>query len=205
MSGLICCQTCGSKMQIRLVSKKNLYYYVCVRKKIFGKDSCNSKNLKGAETDEYVINHIMNFDEDKLKKDLNIRKYTRKINKFDDKLDEIKCEIEKLENKKHNLFRYLEKDDGTSFFKDVKERINNINTQIKKLEAQKQNYQSQFNCAENEKTDVEQILKNLRYFKTNFHNLDFDAKKSLLRLVVNKLTWNGQNLKILLNGEKDVL
>ncbi len=205
LSGVIYCQTCGSKMQIRLVSNKNLYYYVCVRKKTLGKDSCNSKNLNGVKIDEQVINYIMNFDENKLKKDLNIRKYTRKVNKFDDKLDEIKCEIEKLENKKHNLFKYLEKDDGTSFFKDLKTRINTINTQIQKLEVQKQNYQSQFNCAENEKTDVEQILKNLRFFKTNFHNLDFDAKKSLLRLVVNKLTWNGQNLKILLNGEKDVL
>ena len=70
--------------------------------------------------DNYVINYIMNFDEDKLKKDLNIKIYTRKVNKFQDKIEKIKFEIEGCENKKINLFKYVEKDDGTSFFKDAK-------------------------------------------------------------------------------------
>ncbi len=208
LSCLIRCEKCGEHMFIRSNSrcnKKMNFSYVCRKKDRLGIKMCDIKNLKGPETDKQVINYIMNFDENKLKKDLNIRKYTRKVNKFDDKIDEIKYEIEKLENKKHNLFKYLEKDDGTSFFKDLKVRINTINSQIQKLAIQRQSYQSQFNCAENEKENVEQILKNLRYFKTNFHNLDFDAKKSLLRLVLNKLTWNGTDLKILLNGEKDTL
>lgn len=206
ISGLIKCENCGEKVLVKIDSRqdrKDNFYYVCKRKDKLGIKICNMKNLNGPKTDDYVINYIMNFDEDKLKKDLNIKIHTRKVNKFQDKIDEIKFEIQDFENKKINLFKYLEKDDGTSFFKDVKTRINNINRQIEKLETQKQTYKSQFEFAENEKTDVERILKNLRFFKENFHTLDFDAKKSLLRLVINKLTWNGSELKILLNGQYD--
>lgn len=209
LSCLIRCEKCGEHMFIRSNSrcnKKMNFSYVCRKKDRLGIKMCDIKNLSGPETDKQVINYIMNFDENKLKKDLNIRKYTRKVNKFDDKLDEIKCEIEKLENEKNIYLNHLKKISPSSpLLKDIEIKVGNINTQIEKLEVQKQNCRSQFNSAENEKTDVEQILKNLRYFKTNFHNLDFDAKKSLLRLVVNKLTWNGSDLKILLNGEKDVL
>ena len=146
----------------------------------------------------------MNFDEDKLKKDLNIKNHTRKVNKFQDKIDEIKFEVEKLENEKNIYLNHLKRIAPSSpLLKDIEIKVGNINKQIEKLEVQKQNYKSQFEFAENEKIDVERILKNLSFFKKNFYTLDFDTKKSLLRLVLNKLTWNGQNLKILLNGQHD--
>ncbi len=91
----------------------------------------------------------------------------------------------------------------SSLLKDIEIKVRKINKQIEKLKVQKQNYKSQFEFAENEKTDVERILKNPRFFKQNFHTLDFDIKKSLLRLVLNKLTWNGSDLKILLNDQLD--
>jgi hypothetical protein len=77
-----------------------------------------------------------------------------------------------------------------------------IENQIDKLKSQKQTYDSQGEFAENEKTDVDKILKNLLFFKENFHTLDYFAKKSLLHLVVNKLTWSGSELKIFLTGEQ---
>ena len=51
-------------------------------------------------------------------------------------------------------------------------------------------------------SDIDQIIKNINYFRENFSNLEIDEKKSLLRLIIDKITWNNDELKIILNGEQ---
>ncbi len=71
-------------------NRKDHYYYACKKKDKLGIKMCCMKNLSSSKTYQHVINYVMNFDEDTIKSDLNIKKYTRKVNKFQDKLDEIK-------------------------------------------------------------------------------------------------------------------
>lgn len=188
------------------VNKNNTrtFSYVC-HKKISGSiNCCNSINLPGKKTDAKVIDYIMRYDENELKKCINIGTFTRKVNKFDDKLDEISFEIKKLEKNKQIYINHLMKLSPSSpLIKDVEDKVKNLNEEIQKLIEQKRNSESQFELATAEKSNVEQIFKNLRNFKKNFRNLDFDNKKSLLRLVIDKLTWNGVELKIFLNGEQN--
>ena len=85
ISGLIRCENCDENMLVRVDSRSNrktTFYYACRKKECLGIKMCNMKNLNGSKTDEYVANYIMNFDEDKLKKDLNIKNHSRKVNKF---------------------------------------------------------------------------------------------------------------------------
>jgi uncharacterized coiled-coil DUF342 family protein len=139
---------------------------------------CNSKNLSGPKTDEQIINYIMNFDEKKLKKDLNIRKYSRKVNKFKDKSEELHFEILALKDNQNKYIEHLLKvSPGSSFAKNIRNKVDEIENQIDKLKSKKQTYDSQGEFAENEKTDVDKILKNLLFFKENLHTLDYFAKK----------------------------
>ena len=205
LSGMIECGLCDEKFIVKSDGRPNrryLFGYTCKKKDKFGVNICPSKNLPGKKTEEQVISYIMNFDENKLKKDLNIKKFSRKVNKFHDKSEELKFEILGLEKEKDKYIDYLKKLTPESpLLKDIELKVLKLNQQIEKFESQKSVYDAQFDMASHEKTDVEQVLKHLAYFKKNFHNLDLDEKKSLLRLVINKLTWNGNELKIFLNGE----
>lgn len=204
LSGFIDCENCGTHMTVRTSAwlPKDKFKYVCRRKDRLGIGQCNISNMPGPETDQFVINYVMNFDEDKLKKHLNIGRFTRKTNKFDDKIYDINFKIKELESDKNKYLEHLIKTEpNSSFARNIKSKMDSIDKKIDNLKDQKQVYEAQFNLASNEKSDVEQILKNLANFKKNYHNLDFEHKKSLLRLIINKLTWNGNELKIFLTGE----
>ncbi len=69
------------------------------------------------------------------------------------------------------------------------------------MELQKRKEQFELSIAQTQKADVQQILKNLRYFKINFLNPDLLAKKSLLRLIVEQITWSDEKLTIKFKGE----
>lgn len=206
LSGLIICENCGSSMSCRRESRpdrKQTYYYVCSIKYALRKSKCTIKNINGPKIEEFIIDYIMNFDEKKLKKDLNIKKFTGRANKFDDKIDEAKYFIRELEKEKDKYILYLkELTPASPLLKDIELKVLTINNKIDRFKEQIQFYEAQLNAVSGEKADVERILKNLQNFKQNFHTLDFEHKKALLRLVVDKLTWNGSDLKIFLNGEK---
>ena len=85
---------------------------------------------------------------------------------------------------------------ASPLFKDIEIKFVKINDQIKNLELQKRKQQFELSIAENQKADVQQILKNLRYFKSNFFNLNLLVKKSLLRLIVEQIIWSNKKLTI---------
>jgi site-specific DNA recombinase len=206
LAGLIRCTKCGDNLMVKRDSRPDRngsYYYVCSQKKNIGMHICDMKNLNGIKADKFAIDYIFNFDKSKLKKDLNITRYSRKVNKFEDKVSNLNFEIYSLEKEKDKYINHLKNIETTSpLFKDIENKVKKINDQINKKKDQKRIYEAQFNIASDEKADIELVLKNLEYFKKNIDKLDFDHKKSLLRLIINKLTWDGNEIKIFLVGEQ---
>ncbi len=100
-----------------------------------------------------------------------------------------------------NILTILKLSHRSPLLKDIKIKFAKINGQIKNLELQKRKQQFELSITQTQKADVQQILKNLRYFKSNFFNLDLLAKKSLLRLIVEQITWSDEKLTIKFKGE----
>lgn len=202
LSNLIICPLCGSKMITKTGHIPEVYYYICRFKRHFGSNSCNSKNLNGKQTDNLIINYLMNYDENQLKNDLNIETQTTKVSKLLDNIDDINSKIYSLNYDKEKYLDYLKTITSASpLFKDIEIKFAKINDQIKNLELQKRKQQLELSIAQTQKADVQQILKNLRYFKSNFFDLDLLAKKSLLRLIVEQITWSDEKLTIKFKGE----
>ena len=202
LSNLIVCPLCGSKMMTKNGRRCEIYYYLCSSKKHFGPHSCNFKNLNGKQTDNLVINYLMKYDENQLKNDLNIETQTTKVSKLLDNIYDINSKILSLNHDKEKYLDYLKTITSASpLFKDIEIKFVKINDQIKNLELQKRKQQFELSIAQTQKADVQQILKNLRYFKSNFFDLDLLAKKSLLRLIVEHITWSDEKLTIKFKGE----
>ena len=131
-----------------------------------------------------------------------IETQTTKVSKLLDNIDDINSKIYSLNYDKEKYLDYLKTITSASpLFKDIEIKFAKINDQIKNLELQKRKQQLELSIAQTQKADVQQILKNLRYFKSNFFNLDLLAKKSLLRLIVEQITWSDEKLTIKFKGE----
>ncbi len=133
---------------------------------------------------------------------MNIETQTAKVSKLFDNIDNISAKILFLNYDKEKYLDYLKTITSASpLFKDIEIKFAKINDQVKNLELQKRKQQFELSIAQTQKADVQQILKNLRYFKSNFFNLDLLAKKSLLRLIVEQITWSDEKLTIKFKGE----
>ena len=51
-----------------------------------------------------------------------------------------------------------------------------------------------------EKIDLEYMVDAFTRLKNNFDSLDFPTKKSLLKLIIEKLTWSDGKLKLIFNS-----
>lgn len=207
LSGVIECNNCGSRMYVRLdtrYKRGTRFYYGCIKKFRYGLSMCNGKNLIGVKTDEEIVDYIINYDETKLLKNMNIKKINRKVSTFKDKAEEIHFEICSLRHAQNKYIEHLlELDKNSCIVKKIELKVKELEVKIEKLQTQKRMYECQSELAEDEKSNVEQVIKNLRYFKKNFYTLAFDEKKSLLRLILKKIIWNGSKLDIILNGEQE--
>lgn len=202
LSGLIKCLHCGESLHIRLNSRNKNYYYVCARKSRFGKDACVCKNLIGAATDKFVLEYIEKFNIEKFKSSFDTQKLNQAAEKFSGAVLELEKKIKKLESKRNNIFKHLANDDGSSFFETAKAQVNKINAQIRNLSQQLIISKNKLECSEHEKANIAQVISVFKDFQKNHKTFTFRTKKSLLRLIVDKLTWDSKDLKIFLVEKK---
>lgn len=204
LTGLIRCPLCNSSMQIRFYPRKkgDYFVYVCNNKCNNGVKSCNSKNLNGKLIEEQVINTIFNFDQKELRKRLHSRKYAQRVNKLIDNAEELHFKIISLKEKQDKYLRHLLNENPNSTFAiKVKEKVTSIEKQIKKCKVLKHKFEIDSRNALDDKASSDQIFKNISFFKQNFYSLNIQEKKSLLRLIVNKVLWVNNSLTVLINGE----
>lgn len=198
------CPLCGSKMRTRSSwnDDVNNFFYVCSKKWMQGYKVCPSNNLKGKDFDSSIIEFLLNYDIIKLKKRLNIRKYSLRSNKVEDKLEDLKFALVDLEKKKSDyISKILQVKFSPTLVKEIEKRVENLNDEIRKIKSQKEDISTQLEISKTEKMNVLQIVDNLTFFQKNFHTLDLVTKKSLIRLIINKIVWNGKKWEVIFNGE----
>lgn len=202
LTGLLFCPKCNSKMSVKTnyQSANRPFYYICRKKLDNGCSFCNSKNFAGHKTDKKIIDYLMHFDEKELKKKLHFRKHTQQLNKITDQSEEIHFQIIELKEQQQKYLKHLLKVSPDSpFALKVQDAINSIDLKIKNLQSQKADLNFQLKVAQDNKSTVEQVVKNLSYFKHNFSSLDTKQKKSLLRLIIDKIIWNNGDFDIIFN------
>lgn len=200
-SKMIPCPKCGHSMMIRSAQGHYDFNYVCSYKTNFGIKHCDSKNLNGPNTDNQILQELFNLDIKELKNKIHMKKNTHRYNKLDDKIFDNKCIVSKLQESKEKYINHLQKLSPQSpLIKDIEHKVSDINSQIQKLNSETYDLETKLQAVKDEKIDLEYMVDAFTRLKNNFDSLDFPTKKSLLKLIIEKLTWSDGKLKLIFNS-----
>lgn len=202
LSGKIFCEHCGSAMAGRRYAPRNKVYayYACLKKERVVADRCPQKQVRKELIENWVL-HILEKEVLSFKGTNNI--INMMMEHFNSFVSESKNNKEALlaekaiaEKRLNNFYKVIENGIADSF--DL-ERLQSIKTEIFEINKKLDNLQKAANCPELKK---EEILKTLEEFKVRaFQKHDFNAKKILIDLFVQKVTINNTLISVIFDTE----
>lgn len=216
LSGVLVCAKCGSPMRPRLSSYRKYkkgqpydartYTYKCELKRISKKITCDCPDINGNTLDEVVCDELMSHKGlgsavgrqlASLKANLNdtgsaARKKTKMLERrISEKNTEIKGLISVLAKESENsyLYEYTKQE-----VEELGKQITVMKQELLLLEDEPKNtvdYDSQY----------ESIAGSLEFFEKAFEIASVDEKRSFIKSIVQKITWDGTEVNIFLYGE----
>lgn len=208
LSGLIYCDKCKSRMFAKQRGGKRanneLYDYICNNKLRGGLDLCDCQNINGQQADDLVCEYLMQYTNEnsgiyklleKLKHDLQGQTQKSPLAIIEDKIKKCNSEIENLVNtlSHGNL--------GAAFIERVNTRITELDKELSSLKEEQIRLQKDTNIIADREIQVDMLSTVLASFKNNFNTLSMEEKRALIKLMVKKIVWDGQDLHIFIDGE----
>lgn len=208
LSGIIYCTNCGSFMRPRMNSKvyedgTRSFSYMCELKEKSRCNKCNSRNLMGVEVDRQVLEIVKNITSTrgeiykKIKETASGEFHSDKSNQD---------EIQALQNTKKQNEKAISKlvqkiavvdseivDDITGEIRKLKESNNEIEKTLSALESNAQNKAKQIEYAK-------LVLDIFDTYFQSFDKLDLVTKRTLIRLIIDSIEFDDENIYINLVG-----
>lgn len=209
LSGMIYCRKCGKRMFAKSRSVKNpdciSYDYVCSSKLRGGTGLCDCQNINGRQTDDlvckYITDHIIESSGiykliEKLKHDLHRQP------EINDPIATIDTAVKKCSDEMDNLINTIAKSDPESILvQKINARITELDTEIRRLTAEKSVLEADKYHALNRKTQTDVLAGELSDLKKFFCKLSVYEKRTVIRLIIGEIIWDGEELHIFINGE----
>lgn len=201
LSGLIYCTDCGEKMFTKRRSNdEENYSYICSSKLKGGTALCNCKNLLGKQTDDLVVDFIRNkLDDFDLYGELK-----SKISEYEsgDQQKEIKATEQKVKAIESELDILTERLTDSSLSAVA---IQAVDRKLNEKTAEKENLQQELETLlqgdDHKVIDTYAIVSALQSFSNEFNNLSVYEKRQIIRLLIDRIEWDGEDLDIFMYGE----
>ena len=206
LSGMIRCSKCGSRMFAKNRYKKknpDLFDYVCSNKIRGSKAICDCENIGGQEADDIICQYLTG----ELNESSEIYRYLDKLKKDavpksqDDTLEVIDKKIKQLQIEKKNLLDSLKMNPTVEVVKYINEESTVLNGKIKSLEEQRAAFEKEADTISNNELQVDLITEALTDLKKNLDELTIYEKRTIIKLLVEKIEWDGENFNIFIYGE----
>jgi len=208
LSGLIFCEKCGSRIfaKPRRSKKANheLFDYICQSKSRGGTKLCACQNINGRQADDMVCEYLMNYTNEsssiytlleKLKQDIQgqVRKNPIAL---------IEADIKRCNDEMDKLINTLSQNDlGTAFVQRLNARITELDKELSAYTKERDRLQKDVNLISDKEIQIDILAGSLASLKNNFDNLTIQEKRTLIKLLVKKIVWDGRNLHIFIDGE----
>lgn len=208
LSGLIVCTKCGRRMFAKPRSAggsdERPFDYICESKLRGGTKLCNCPNLTGKRTDELVCSSVSEY----IKESSNIfallEKLGREIRNTEKESPAAAAEaaIKKLSDEADNLIRALSQGNlSSAFVQKVNARMTELDGEIKRLKAEKisldaEEISAREDCAESIAAELSDLQKSF----LDSNGFSVYEKRSVVRLLVKKIFWDGEELHILIGA-----
>lgn len=199
-SGILRCSECGSYMRPKVAQGKR-FYYTCELKEKSRGTRCNSKNIRGLALDKLMVQKLEEIFVPTSELYQELSKLTIKKDRVDadTKADDIKKKLKINAESIKNLIDKLK-------YMDV-EVVDLINEELKRLKQEKkqledelaqleQSKQSEISFQNEESKTASLILDILDNCLKTFEYLDIKSKKDVLRILIEDMRGNGQNVDV---------
>ncbi len=207
LSGMIFCKECGNRMFAKLRTGTSAnpghYDYICSSKLRGGATLCQGQNLNGQQTDDLVCEYLQDYANtdseiykllEGLKKDLSEADCI-------DPLEAVETKIEKCSAELDNLVGALAQGNVTgSLLQRINARAAELEGQLAELKQEKIRLQSQQDRQADRALEIDMLIGALSSFKTYFPQLSVHEKRTLIKLLVEKIEWDGKDMHIFLYG-----
>ena len=207
LSGTIICSKCKSKMFAKIRSGKtgnpNLFDYICDHKMRGNTALCDCPNLPGYETDDKICEHLMQYADEgseiygKLERLRAEIKSKTNINP----IDEIETKIKKGNIEIDNLINTLAQDNlhGT-IIKRINESVSEKESELKLLNEELERLKKSNEAADRRETEIDLLIDLLANLKANYKIMTVIEKRILIKILVDRIEWDGENLNIFIYG-----
>ncbi|MGN1120270.1 MAG: recombinase zinc beta ribbon domain-containing protein, partial [Oscillospiraceae bacterium] len=206
LSGMIICKKCGARMFAKRRSGRgsnpNKYDYICNSKIRGGKTLCDCKNLLGNEVDESICRYLLEYCDDKSLVKNNLEKTITPVYVQSETIEKTisshKQIIAKKTKEVENLITSLQEADALSsdFIKLINDRVNVLRQEIVNHEQEIFDLQNYSGETENKIDDIQILLDTLKSFKQTFEISSIVQKREALRIIIDRIEWDGENLSV---------
>ena len=211
LSGLLFCKNCGSHLRPKYHYSKGtndndrIFYYICEMKERSKKTRCDVDNINGNNLDEIFIKELhkmtcSNFDFSE-NFEINNADIKDETNEIEMLLNNLNNKIQETDKAINALVSNLSQG---SYEKSV---VDVVMAQINELSARKQNQKKEIDELKAQKNNGTEIVKSIEDMKnilftinSAFDNLSIFEKRNKLKIIVNKILWDGENIDILFCG-----
>ena len=90
---------------------------------------------------------------------------------------------------------------GSAFIQRVNARINELDQELSDLTKERERLQKDVNLIADKEIQVDMLAAALGSLKNNFPILSVYEKRTLIKLLVQKIVWDGRDLHIFMDGE----
>ena len=208
LSGFIFCDKCKSRMFSKIRSgqtrEDKLYDYICSNKLRGGLDLCDCQNINGKQADDLVCKYLMQYTDEnsgiyklleKLKHDIQNQSHKSELETVDDEIKKCNAEI-------NNLLDTLSHENlSPVFISRVNDRVSEIDKRISELQMKRDQLSDNESIEKNKRIQIDMLSKTLSSFKDNFNILSVEEKRTFIRMMIDKIVWDGEELHIFIYGE----
>lgn len=207
LSGLILCGKCGRRMFSRLRRNKGtdgVYDYICDGKLQGGKKVCDCRNLNGQQTDDMVCDYLMQYADkgSDLHRRLERLADTLKRQQKANPIAELDARIARCNGQISSLVDQLSQPGtGQTLLARINAKVEELTGELEQLTAQKKQLEESQDRIAGQEQDLELVASLLSSFRRYFPEMTLQEKRSLIRLLVQKIVWDGEDLHIFIYGE----
>ncbi len=207
LSGLLVCGKCGDYMRPKLTSRTTadgelIYTYMCSTKERSQRKCCDVKNANGNTLDAKIISEIKKLGEDKefFAQFLSQTKKAISGNRdgYDSELASVKAQLAEKENSIKNLVASLAQGSDTVAGPHIMEQIEELHSTVEALKqrlAELEELTTKHRLANQEFEFFQQMIGS---FSANIDDCTVEEKRRLLRTIVRKVVWDGENALVYL-------
>ncbi len=211
LSGILYC-SCGHLMRPKYYSAKQVteagerkFSYLCPYKDMTHGEKCSVSNVQGNTLDELVCREVLRYTEENSDIHHMLKEAMARIDDTKEETvtaaDLLGQEIQKRKKEVQNLISVLAKSGGDEdFIRQIEKEIRKLNEECATLEKERTESGEEGKNIQGDRQQMEFLLEQLSSFRSLFGTLTVPEKREYLRMILDKVVWDGEEAHIFIYG-----